>query len=75
MSSGTVGHLLCWERHEIDGSWWAWVSWVQVTSGRHVHKVVTVRASSLRPLETPDAYKDVPRRILGRDGSIRSATS
>jgi hypothetical protein len=73
MSSGMVGHLLCWERHERDGSWWAWVSWVQVVGGRHVHKVVVVRASSLRPLEAPDAYQDVPRRILGRDGRIRPA--
>jgi hypothetical protein len=46
-------------------------SWIQVTSGRHVHKVVTVRASSLRPLEAPEAYANVPRRILGRDGRIR----
>jgi hypothetical protein len=73
MSGGTVGHLLCWERHELDGSWWAWVSWIQHTGGRYVHKVVTVRASALRPLEPPDAYQDVPRRILGRDGNIRPA--
>jgi hypothetical protein len=51
MSGGMAGHLLCWERHQVDGSWWAWVSWVQHAGGRHVHKVVTVRASSLRPLE------------------------
>jgi len=48
-----AGHLLAWERHERDGSWWAWVSWVHVheAGGRRNHKVVLVRASSLRLLE------------------------
>ena len=50
---------------------WAWVSWVQETGGRHVHKVVQVQAASLRPLEPPDAYQDVPRRVPGLDGQIR----
>jgi hypothetical protein len=66
-----VGHLLAWEMHERDGSWHAWVSWVQQAGGRHVHKVVDVRAGSLRPLEHPDAYSSVPRRIRGHDGLIR----
>ena len=44
MATGMVGHLLAWERHERDGSWWAWVSWVQESGGRHHHKVVHVRA-------------------------------
>jgi len=61
MTGGIVGHLLAWERH--DGSWWAWVSWVQESGGRRLHKVVQVRADSLRPLEPPGAYKDVPRRV------------
>jgi hypothetical protein len=26
LAGGTIGHLVCWERHERDGSWWAWVS-------------------------------------------------
>jgi hypothetical protein len=68
MTGGIVGHLLAWERHERDGSWWAWVSWVQESGGRSYHKVVQVRAGSLRPLEPPEAYKDVPRRVAGRDG-------
>ncbi|MGN6173065.1 MAG: hypothetical protein ACTHPS_08950 [Streptosporangiaceae bacterium] len=55
MTGGITGHLLAWERHERDGSWWAWVSWVQETGGRRVHKVVQVRAGSLRPLEPPEA--------------------
>jgi hypothetical protein len=71
MTGGLVGHLLAWERHERDGSWWAWVSWVQESGGRHVHKVVQVRAGSLRPLEPPEAYKQVPRRVLGDDGRTR----
>lgn len=71
MSGGMVGHLLAWEMHERDGSWHAWVSWVQETGGRHVHKVVDVRAGSLRPLEDPDAYSAVPRRVRGSDGLIR----
>jgi len=46
-----AGHLLAWERHERDGSWWAWVSWVHEAGGRRNHNVVLVRASSLRLLE------------------------
>ena len=71
MSGGTVGHLLAWEKIEGDRSWWAWVSWVQETGGRHVHKVVQVQAASLRPLEPPGAYEAVPRRVLGLDGQLR----
>jgi hypothetical protein len=43
MASGPIGHLLCSERHECDGSWWASVSWIQQTSDRAVHKIVCVR--------------------------------
>jgi hypothetical protein len=73
MSGGQVGHLLEWRQHERDGSWHAWVSWVLTTSDppRHQHKVVSVQAGSLAPLEAPDAYRDVPRRVLGNDGKIR----
>ncbi|HEX3921386.1 MAG TPA: hypothetical protein VHY31_03795 [Streptosporangiaceae bacterium] len=71
LSGGIVGHLLAWEMHERDGSWHAWVSWVHETGGRHVHKVVDVRAGSLQPLEHPDAYSAVPRRVRGNDGLIR----
>jgi hypothetical protein len=71
MSGGMVGHLLAWEMHERDGSWHAWVSWVQQAGGRHVHKVVDVRAGSLQPIEPPDAYSSVPRRVRGTDGLIR----
>jgi hypothetical protein len=71
MTDGTVGHLLAWELVEVDGSWSAWVSWVQQANGRPVHKVVTVRASQLQPLEGPESYSRVPRRVRGRDGVIR----
>jgi len=73
MSGGTVGHLLCWERHERDGSWHAWVSWVQSSGDpvRHRHLVVTMPAAAVRPLEHPGAYQHVPRRTLGKDGQIR----
>ena len=27
MTGGVIGHLLCWESHERDGTWYAWVSW------------------------------------------------
>jgi hypothetical protein len=56
---GIAGHPLAWERHERDGSWWAWVSWIHESGGRRDHKVVLVRADSLRPLEPPEAYKAV----------------
>jgi hypothetical protein len=73
MSGGQVGHLLEWRQHERDGSWHAWVSWVQTTGDppRHRHKVVSVQAASLAPLEAPESYRDVPRRVLGNDGKIR----
>lgn len=71
MGDGIVAHLLAWELCQIDGSWRAWVSWVQQSGGRHLHKVVDVSASSLRPLESSDMYSSVPRRVRGRDGLIR----
>ena len=72
MTGGIVGHLLCWDRHERDGSWWAWVSWVQETGARGpVHKIVCVRADALTQLEAPAAYRRVPRRVFGRDGRTR----
>jgi hypothetical protein len=71
LAGGMAGHLLAWERHERDGSWWAWVSWIHESGGRRDHKVVQVRADSLRPLEPPEAYKAVPRRVRGLDGQIR----
>jgi hypothetical protein len=74
MTGGIIGHLLAWERHERDGSRWAWVSWVQESGGRHDHKVVQVRAGSVRPLEPPGAYKQVPRRVLGGGGQIRGTS-
>ncbi len=73
MSGGQVGHLLAWDQHERDGGWHAWVSWVLTTGDppRSRHKVVSVQAGSLAPLEEPDAYRNVPRRVLGNDGKIR----
>lgn len=72
-TDGIVGHLLEWRLHERDGQWRAWVSWVQTTGDppRHRHKVVEVQAASLAPLEAPEAYRDVPRRIFGKDGQVR----
>jgi hypothetical protein len=76
LTGGPVGHLLCWERHERDGSWHAWISWVHSTGDpvRHRHMIVCVRAGALRPIEDPAAYTDVPRRVLGNDGRIRRWT-
>ncbi len=76
MSGGQVGHLLEWRLHERDGEWHAWVSWVQTTGDppRHRHKVVEVLADSVGPLEAPEAYAGVPRRVLCNDGRIRPWT-
>jgi hypothetical protein len=71
LASGPVGHLLCWERHDRDGSWQAWVSWVQESGSRPVHKLVCVPAASLTQLESPVAYRQVPRWVLGKGGQIR----
>jgi hypothetical protein len=59
---GAAGHLLAWEKYEADGTWWAWVSWVQEAGGRQVHKVVQVRAASVRPLEPLEAHQQALRR-------------
>ena len=67
----TVAYLLCWEQHERDGSWHAWVTWVRTTGDRPRRHVVSVQAASIRPLEPPDAYLQVPRWVLGNDGVIR----
>jgi hypothetical protein len=71
LASGPVGHLLGWERHDRDGSWQAWVSWVLESGSHPVHKLVCVPAVSLTQLEPPGAYRQVPRRVLGKDGQIR----
>lgn len=71
----TPAYLLCWEQHERDGQWQAWVTWIRVTRGRPGRHVVTVMATAVRPLEEPRAYKDVPRRVLGRDGRMRPWTA
>lgn len=69
--NGAVAHLLAWKLAEADGSWYAWLSWVQQSGERAVHRVVSVRASGLEPLEESEAYARVPRRVRGSDGSIR----
>ncbi len=73
LGDGIVGHLLEWRQHERDGSWHAWVSWIQSTGDpvRHRHKLVEVRAGSVRPVEAPAAYSGVPRTIFGLDGMVR----
>jgi hypothetical protein len=40
VSIGVAGHLLASEKNEADGTWWAWVSWVQETGRRRAHQVV-----------------------------------
>src|ERR1035441_3574199 len=67
----TVAYLLCWEQHERDGSWHAWVTWIRTQAGRPRRHVVSVRAARVYPLEEPGAYGLVPRRVLGNDGAIR----
>ena len=67
---GAAGYLLTREKNEADSTWWAWVP---EAGGRHVHKVVRVRAASLRPLEPPEACQQVLRRVRGLDGKIRDA--
>jgi len=71
MNDTAIGHLLAWELLEVDGTWRAWVSWVQESGGRPIHKVVDVLASALRPVEPPEAYEKVPRRVRARDGFVR----
>ena len=67
----TVAYLLCWEQHERDGSWHAWVTWIRTGARGPRRHIVCVQAASVRPLELPDAYRQVPRRVFGKDGIIR----
>jgi hypothetical protein len=67
----TVAYLLCWEQHERDGSWHGWVTWIRSVNDRPRRHIVCVRAGAIRPLEPPDAYLQVPRRVLDNDGIIR----
>jgi hypothetical protein len=60
LAIGAVGHLLAREKNEAEGTWWAWVSQMQETGGRHVHQVVQARAASLGPLEPPEAFQHAP---------------
>jgi hypothetical protein len=71
LNDSVIGHLLAWEYMEVDGSWWAWVSWIQQNGGRPLHKLVSVRAAALQPVDDPASYQAVPRRVRGRDGVIR----
>jgi hypothetical protein len=67
----TVAYLLCWDQHDRDGSWWAWVTWIREASGRPRRHVANVRAEQLAPLKVPEAYQQVPRRVFGADGKMR----
>jgi hypothetical protein len=50
--------------------YWTWVASSHHAGDRRDHKVVLVRADSLRPQETPEAYKAAPCRVRGYDGQI-----
>jgi len=64
--------LLAWEvRESAPSDWSAWVAWVRESGGRQARHVTTVRAARLRPLEPPEAYRSVPRRVRCMDGVIR----
>ena len=56
-------HLLIRERSEADGTWQAWVSWVQQTGGRRVPNVAQILAGGLRPRGLPEACQQVPGRV------------
>jgi hypothetical protein len=66
-----IAYLLAWERHDRDGSWWAWVTWIRTQRERPFRHVVSVSADQVRPAEPAEAYRHVPRRVLGLDGRIR----
>ena len=48
-----------------------WIMWLQVRRGEPYRHVVAVPAEGVRAVEPADAYLQVPRRVLGRDGVIR----
>src|SRR4051794_8596055 len=69
--SDEAGLLLAWVKHAIDGSWTALVVWIRRTGdGVYERKFVEV-GGGIRPLEAPDAYREVPRLLLDVDGTVR----
>ena len=60
---------LCWEL--AAGEWWAWVAWIRERRGQPYRHVVSVHGESVRPIEAPEAYRSVPRRVRGLDGVVR----
>jgi hypothetical protein len=65
-------YLLAWVWQERTRDWLAIVSYPRVAGEPPAaHRVLTeVRGSSIRPLEPPAAYADVPRLQLGADGAV-----
>src|SRR5712692_10432455 len=75
VSDETVAYLLCWEQHERDGSWHAWVTLGSV-SRRAGPPPFRERPGGLRT--SVGAARRVPagpRRVLGNDGTIRPWTA
>jgi hypothetical protein len=64
--------LLAWELHEVSGEWHAWIMTVRERRGESYRHVVAVPASGVRAVEPAEAYREVPRRVRGRDGTIRA---
>ena len=48
-----MAYLLAWERHERDGSWWAWVTWIRTQGDRPFRHVVTVGLTMCGQLNRP----------------------
>ena len=51
LANGTIAHLLAWEMHERDGSWQAWISWVQ----RQCPRAVAVSGDPETPPHHPSS--------------------
>jgi hypothetical protein len=64
-----VAHLLCWELPELSGSWQAWIrGYSKLAADRFTR---WSRWPRQEPLEEPESYWKVPRRVRGSDGLIR----
>ena len=64
-------YLLCWELIEVTGEWWCWLTWIRERRGSPYRHVACVPAGSVQPIEQPEAYRAVPRRVRGRNGVIQ----
>lgn len=64
------GYLLAWVRHDLDGSWWAVVTWTHQVGNRIERLVINTQANGLSRIDSDKAYAQVPRYRFGMDKKL-----